>query len=146
MVFLTYKAHLLKEKTQHEANMSGLKATLNTLQTENAAISQEYKALEKMSENLNKKLEKERKSIAAFDKELTRIEKTKRLKNEDLSSKKILMQQLAIDFQNFKNDCETARGALAKLENSNPWIQDQKQYYIFIQIVWSVCRLRPKII
>ncbi len=69
----------------------------------------------------------ERKNNAFFDTEISRIEKDKKSKTQQLSDVQLDIQQKKISFDNFKKDRENSKEALKKIESNNKWISSKKQ-------------------
>jgi hypothetical protein len=77
------------------------------------------------------KLEHERESFMAFDKELLGISKKKKSKMLESQKAGIDLQHRILEFDGLKAKSEQARISLKKLVAANPWIAEHEGYLIF---------------
>jgi chromosome segregation ATPase len=122
---------LEKERISQFEAVKAATEGLQVLKDEKKSAERELKIVQSEYDAASLKFEEERKSCAAFDATLTKIEKTKKKKTQQLSDTKLDIENSRVKFESFNKDCQSSREIVKKLESAHKWIPDKKQYGLF---------------
>ncbi|KAI8894905.1 hypothetical protein BC833DRAFT_190008 [Globomyces pollinis-pini] len=100
---------------------------LSQLKSEYSQIESELKIVEAKQNQWLVKLNEEKSVLASFDKELQALEKSFKIKNQQLEDVKLEIQKLVSETSSIAESLQKAEKSLNHLVKSHTWIEDQKQ-------------------
>lgn len=122
------------EIKQIQENIEKSEKSAHVSQEEEASLRAELNNLEVLFAHqakqnvLTMNLKEEKKSLVAFDKELSALEKSCNVKQQQLEDSKLEAKRLNNELSELKANADSIKKHLCQLEEKNPWIQDQVKY------------------